>query len=362
MLSGTIRRGLSAAAIGAAALWLSVFPIIAAPQEEEDIRKLMEKSLSVVELDKEIARIGQQKADVGDKLAASRESLARQEAAIATRREDAGRVLRAYYMGDRDFLLTALVSSKTLSNLLATLDYFDVIFSGDRKSLHTYADQYKQIKKTVGALENETSQLADIESRLRAQRERMLALQQDVDASLSGRSDEEKLRLMIDEMTNFWQSVGFYEVKRYFKALSQAMKNIPSWVQENKDMLSIDGFNYTMTIPEEKLNEFLREQNELFQSLDFRFGDDVVTVAGRRDGLEVELSGHYTVEDEPKNGIYFHVDELLFNGLALPDTTRQSLQKEFDLGFYPQKIVSFLRADSVQVKDGNLIIKLSIHL
>ncbi|MFB9325441.1 hypothetical protein ACFFSY_05845 [Paenibacillus aurantiacus] len=361
MPSGTIRRGLCAVAVGTA-LWLSVFPIFAAPQEEEDVRQLLEKSLSVVELDKEIARIAEQKTAVDGKLSASRQALAKQEASIASRRDEAGRVLRAYYMGDRDFLLTALVSTNTLDNLLAMLDYFDVIFTSDRKSLRTYAEQYDQIKMTVGALEHETSQLAAIESQLRAQRARLTALQQDVDASLSGRSDEERLRLLIDEMTNFWKSVGFYEVKRYFKALSQAMKNIPSWVQDNKEMLSIDGFNYTMTIPEEKLNEFLREQNDIFQSLDFRFGDDVVTVAGRRDGLEVELSGHYTVENEPKNGIYFHVDELLFNGLALPDTTRQSLQKEFDLGFYPQKIVSFLRADSVQVKDGNLIIKLSIHL
>ncbi|MFC4103932.1 coiled-coil domain-containing protein [Paenibacillus xanthanilyticus] len=362
MSSGTIRRGLLAAAIGAAALWLSVFPIVAAPQEEEDIRQLLEKSLSVVELDKEIARIAEQQTTVAGKLEASREALARQEASIATRREEAGSVLRAYYMGDRDFLLTALVSSKTLDKLLATLDYFDVLFASDRKSLHAYAGQYQEIKKAIGTLENETKQLDDIESRLRAQRERLAALQQDVDANLSGRSDEEKLRLLIDEMTNFWKNVGFYEVKRYFKALSQAMKNIPSWVQDNKDMLAIDGFNYTMTIPEDKLNEFLREQNELFQSLDFRFGDDMVTVAGKRDGLEVELSGHYTVENEPKNGIYFHVDELMFNGLALPETTRQSLQQEFDLGFYPQKIVSFLRADSVQVKDGNLIIQLSIRL
>ena len=60
--------------------------------------------------------------------------------------------------------------------------------------------------------------------------------------------------------------------------------------------------------------------------------------------------------------ILFHVDELIFNGLALPDTTRAQLEQQFDLGFYPSEIVSFLKAKSVEVKGNDLIIKLSISL
>jgi len=140
------------------------------------------------------------------------------------------------------------------------------------------------------------------------------------------------------------------------------MKNMPDWVQNNKDMLSIDGLNYTLTIPEKKLNEFLREQNEMFNNFEFVFEDDAVSVSGQRDGLDVTITGHYTIENKPDNGILFHVDELKFNGLALPDTTRKSLEEEFDLGFYPQKIVSFLKAKSVSVKDGQLVVKLSVSL
>jgi hypothetical protein len=65
---------------------------------------------------------------------------------------------------------------------------------------------------------------------------------------------------------------------------------------------------------------------------------------------------------EKSGAILFHVDELIFNGLALPDTTRRSLEEEFDLGFYPQKMVSFLKTKSVQIEDGKLIVKLSISL
>ncbi|MCQ6558285.1 coiled-coil domain-containing protein [Paenibacillus mendelii] len=361
-MKGTMRRRIGAAALVALAVWLSVYPVLAQSPEDEEVRRILEKSLSVVELDKEIAHIAEQKKTAGKQLDRSRTELQQQELTIQSKREDAGNVLRAYYMGERDILLTALLSSNSIGDLLAMLDYFDIIFANDQQLLNTYVTQYRSIKKTVAKLDEEAAQLTQIENRLKEQRDRVLALQQDVDDRINGRSDEERLRLMIQEMTDFWSNVGFYEVKRYFKALAQAMKDMPDWVQNNKDMLSIDGLNYTLTIPEEKLNEFLREQNEMFNNFEFVFEDDAVSVSGKRDGLEVAITGHYTIENNPNNGILFHVDELKFNGLALPDTTRRSLEEEFDLGFYPQKIVSFLKANSVSVKDGQLTVKLSVSL
>ncbi|MNY82661.1 hypothetical protein D3C86_2249010 [compost metagenome] len=56
----------------------------------------------------------------------------------------------------------------------------------------------------------------------------------------------------------------------------------------------------------------------------------------------------------------FHIDNVVFNGLELPESTRQDLEDEFDLGFYPGKIVSFLHATEVESKDGVLYVKLGI--
>src|SRR5690606_27082163 len=108
------------------------------------------------------------------------------------------------------------------------------------------------------------------------------------------------------------------------------------------------------------LNTFLREQNELFNHFSFTFSDNIITAYGKKDDIEISVSGHYSVENEPVNGIIFHVDQLFFNGFALPDTTRQALEKEFDLGFYPQLIISFLKANAIEMNDGELVIKLSI--
>ncbi|GGD71157.1 coiled-coil domain-containing protein [Paenibacillus nasutitermitis] len=362
-MRATKRRRLLAFAASAFAVWLTIFPVLAQSPEDEEIRRIMEKSLSVVELDKEIARIADQQKTISGQLDQTRTTLADQEQAMDKHRKDAGAILRAYYTGERDILMNAVLNAGNLTDLLTMLDYFNFIFSSDRQTMNHYKEQYRSLQKGVQQMDKESRQLADVETRLKEQRERVLALTRDVDSSLSGRSDADRLRLMISEMTDFWKNVGLFEVRKYFSALAKAMKNLPDWVQNDKDLLQIDGFNYTLTIPEEKLNAFLRQQNELFRNFAFSFSGGVVTVTGQRDGLEVKLTGRYTVEETDEGtAILFHVEELVFNGLALPDTTRQSLEDEFDLGFYPQRIVSFLKAKSVSIEDGNLIVKLAVKL
>ncbi|NBD22816.1 coiled-coil domain-containing protein [Paenibacillus glycinis] len=361
-MQGTIRRRIAGFAVLALASWLMVYPALAEPAApvDEETRSVLEKSLSVVEIDKEIGRIQTEQSAVKAKLASSQAALDKQEAAIAQKREDAGKVIRAYYTGERDVLITALLSTRNLSGLLAVLDFFDQIFASDKITLNDYKNHYQALKKSMAALNAQSARLDEVEGRLKKQRERVVALQQDVDAALDGRTDADKLRAMIDEYTNYWQNVGLVEVNRYFKALSKAMGQIPAWVENNKDLLEIDGFNYTLTIPDDKLNEFLRAQNDIFDNFAFAFEQDKVVITGKRDDLEVELSGHYSLESN--GSILFHVDELVFNGLALPDTTRAQLERQFDLGFYPSEIVSFLKAKSVEVKGNDLIIKLSIGL
>ncbi|MNP60875.1 hypothetical protein D3C76_1560010 [compost metagenome] len=88
----------------------------------------------------------------------------------------------------------------------------------------------------------------------------------------------------------------------------------------------------------------------------------MITAQGSREGINLKVEGHYTVENEPQNSIVFHVDRLLFNGLDLPDTTRKELENDFDLGFYPKKIVPFVEATEATIHKGTLIIKLKIAL
>jgi hypothetical protein len=340
---------------------LSPLPLQAEPTDEET-RLLLEKSLSVIEIDKEIDRIAIRKQEAAAGISRSEALLVAKEAEIAARREEAGHVVRSYYMGERDMLLGALVSFDSLSELFTMLDYIDVIFSRDKNTLNMYQAQYRAISKDRDTLAAEQAQLYDIEGQLIAQRNRMIALQAQIDSTLSGSGDADRLRRLIDELTNYWQTVGLHEVNRYFGAMADAMQDLPEWMKANNNFLEIDGFNYTLRLPEDELNRFLREKNPMFDSFEFRFQSDKVIAHGKREGLEIEISGHYSVEDKPVNALLFHVDDLIFNDLHLPDTTRAKLEKQFDLGFYPQKIVPFVKADSVAVKDGELIVKLKVEM
>lgn len=242
------------------------------------------------------------------------------------------------------------------------MDYAEIILTHDKHTLNTYVEQYRMVKEGYRQLETRRGELTDIEEQLQAQRERVLALEKQVEEQLAGRSDADRIRILMKELTSYWETAGLDEVKQYFSALSKAMKKLPDFVQNNKQLLEIKGFQYTIRVPEDDLNSFLREQNDIFNNFSFDFIDGKVIAQGKRENMEIKITGHYTIENDPKNAILFHVDELLFNGFSLPDTTRRALEEEFDLGFYPDLIVSFLKANAVEMKDGQLTIKLNLKL
>ncbi|WP_201001481.1 hypothetical protein [Paenibacillus glycanilyticus] len=339
-------------------------PVMAEPQltEDEQVNQILEKSLSIVEIDKEIARIQAEKEKVAGDMSVTDKRIAQREQEIKEKREEAGKVLRAYYMGERELLLRAIISFHSIHDLFAMLDYVDIIFSRDRNTLDSYTKEYKSLKEEYVKLDGRKTELEEIENRLQTQRSRVAQLEQQIDGQLAGRSDADRLRLLMQELTNYWESAGLEEVEQYFDALSKAMNKLPSWIEDNKEYLEINGFNYTIHIPEDALNAFLREQDKRFNDFSFRFEDGKVIASGKHDNMEIAVSGHYTVEDKPKNGIVFHVDELLFNGFALPDTTRKALEDKFDLGFYPGDIIKFIQAKSVEMKDKELTVYLKMKL
>ncbi|GLX68244.1 coiled-coil domain-containing protein [Paenibacillus glycanilyticus] len=345
-------------------LALCKLPVMAEPQltEDEQANQILEKSLSIVEIDKEITRIQAEKQKVTEDMSDTDKRIAEREQEIKQKREDAGKVLRAYYMGEREVLLRALLSFDSLHELFAMLDYVDLIFKQDRNTLDSYTKEYTSLKEEYTKLGTRKTELEEIENKLQTQRSRVAALEKQIDGDLAGRSDADRLRLMMQELTHYWETAGLAEVESYFDALSKAMNKLPSWLENHKQYLDINGFNYTIHIPADVLNDFLREQDERFKDFAFSFEDGKITASGNHDNMEIAVGGHYTVEETPKNGIVFHVDELLFNGFALPDTTRKTLEEKFDLGFYPGDIISFIQAKSVEVKNNELIVYLKMKL
>lgn len=348
---------LTSTAYLSAGLPLSSPPSI--PDNEETLR-LLEQSLSSAEIEREIDRISAEQKVLEKKVDQLQEQAAAKETAIADQRERAGAIIRSYYMGDRDGLLNALLSAKSIGRMIALFDYYEIIIGRDQDILSQYEEQYKDMKGTLTALLRSRKELTELKTALMEQKTRVAALNEEIEGGIRASSDPESMSLLLQEFTKYWENIGIHEVKTYFKALSSAMNHLPQFVQKHDGILTRKGMTYNLALKEEDLNEFLVSQNELFKDFAFHFNNNQVTASGTSGGLTLTLTGHYTIQDEPVSGLMFHVDNVVFNGLELPDSTRQSLEEEFDLGFYPEKIVSFLHATEVESREGVLYVKLSI--
>ncbi|BCG60259.1 hypothetical protein [Paenibacillus sp. URB8-2] len=328
--------------------------------DNAETRRLMQQTLSAAEIQKEIERIGTEQSLLEQTTTALTRQAAEKKKDIAEKEKRAGAVVRAYYTGDRDPLITALLSAKTLSKWFILLDYYEMIMGRDKEILAEYEQQYKGMQTTLAAAERSSKELAELKSALEEQKLRIEALHKDIEDGIQSSGDPQNMTALLEEFTAYWQNIGMHEVKTYFKALSSAMDHLPEYVESRDGVLTRRGMTYDLNLKEEDLNAFLHSQNKLFNNFAFTFNNGSVTAAGKDGDLSLRLQGHYTIQEEPVNGLMFHVDSIVFNGLELPDTTRASLEEEFDLGFYPSKIVSFLHATEVDSKDGVLHVRLGL--
>lgn len=328
--------------------------------DNEETRKLLEQTLSSAEIEREIIKVTADQHALEEKVEILNKQAAEKETAIAGQQEHAGAILRSYYMGERDGLLNAFLSAKSISRFLAIFDYYEIIIGNDRDILSQYEEQYKDLKATLKSAERSSDELKRLRSALEEQKIRVAALNKEIEAGVRDSSDPESMTALLKEFTLYWENIGLHEVKTYFKALSSAMNKLPQFVQNREGVLTRKGMTYELKLKEEDLNEFLQSQNELFRDFAFHFNDGSITASGRSGALALSLTGHYTIQEEPINGLIFQVDHVVFNGLELPESTRLTLEEEFDLGFYPGKIVSFLRATAVDSREGVLHVKLSI--
>lgn len=335
--------------------------LLAAPLTNEELQ-ILNDSLSIIEIDREIARIEGQQTETRQSITLLTEQLTDKNEQIKSSQHAAGKRIAAYYMGERESLLSALLSADSLYDFFALLDYYQIIAERDHYILSTYKTEYASIKQTKDKLDNLQASLSTMKIKLQEQRERVAALQSSVDGSLNASLDPEKLKAMIEELTLYWENIGLYEVRRYFRALAGAMSDFSDFFQQYPSSLTSGKGGYTVVIQQADLNKFLYTKDELLTNMSFQFEEGKIIAQGSRDGINLRLEGHYTLQKEPENCIVFHVDRLVFNGLELPDTTRKELENDFDLGFYPKKIVPFVEATEATIHKGTLTIKLKLAL
>lgn len=330
--------------------------------EQQDTVDVLQNSLSIVEIDHEIKRTEDEQNKIAAKQQELKIELAKHKQEISKHEERAGAIIRSYYMGDRDQLLRIFLRLDSFRSLQVVASYYEMIISSDQDTLRAYQNKYKQLQSTSSRLDQSASELAELKQNLIYQKERISALEKEVEDTLASSNQRETMEKLIKELTSYWNNTGINEVKRYFNALADAMENLPTYIQNEPGIIAMNGSTYTIRITETQLNDFLRSENEIFNDFSFRFTDQYIIASGKKDDLELAVQGHYTVINDPENGILFHVDKLIFNQFELPDTTRNMLEEEFDLGFYPQKLMSFIKATDVSTKANLLEVTMELSL
>src|SRR5690606_7286119 len=96
-------------------LLLSFTPSTQAELTIDEIQQLLQESLTVSEIDREVARIAEEEKTVALHIRQTEQDITLQNDKVAATREHAGKVLRAYYMGDRDSLWLLLFHANSFS-------------------------------------------------------------------------------------------------------------------------------------------------------------------------------------------------------------------------------------------------------
>ncbi|MDQ1912967.1 hypothetical protein RAC89_21465 [Paenibacillus sp. GD4] len=323
-------------------------------------RNLLQKGLTLFEIEQELARIALEDAALAKRLAETESQIQDAEKASLEAKQHAAKVIRAYYMGDRDALWFLMFSIRSLSDALTTMEYLQMILASDKEALHKHTQNNEALKRLRASLAASQAELQLTKDKYMKERARQTMLQKELNEELSQNKEAERILKEMLTLNQTWQEKGIPLFRTYFKALAEASKDIPELAGGSGSNLIMNGFNYTFQITEQELNDFLRKKNELFHNMTFRFTTDYVIASGKQDNIDVLIKGSYQLAEKNSGVKYvrFRINELHFNGYPLPDTTAADLEKEFDLGIYPQNVARFLQVTQVRIEEG----KLSLHL
>lgn len=339
----------------------SLLPVVAEEQPAlEHTRELLQKSLTIVELDREIERLSEQEVHLTAQIHKTDADIAEQEIKMAKARDNAGRVLRAYYMGERNQIWSLLLHTDSFSDAIAVYQYLNMIFVNDRKRLAAYSDSHEKLKALREQLVAADNELKEIKAEFIAQRDNRIALQQQVDEELASSPEATEVFKQMVDLTTAWKDKGLPVFRDYFQAISTEMKSISELLAGDNRSKYMNGL--TFQISDQDLITFFRGKNPLFDNIDFSFQDGAFSASGSEEDVEVTIKGRYIIEHQEVSLLRFQVDELTFNGFVLPESTNRSLEEEFPLGFSPESIISFVQASEVSTEDGMLTIKLKLKL
>ncbi|MEW9701654.1 coiled-coil domain-containing protein [Paenibacillus sp. SI8] len=361
---------ITAILMSAIVLLYIAFPTCAVWAEEtkepiSEAKELVQKGLTIYEIDKEVARLNEQDANIVEQIQRNEQEIEKQDRDVQTTRKHAAKVLRAYYTGDRDSIWMLIFSVNSFADALKMFEYLQMILNNDHRSLSTFTESFTKLKNLQIDLVANRGELQKTKDKYMLQRERIVRLQEELDKQLAVSAQANVIEDQIKSLNTQWKEQGVPLFREYLTNLSIAFNELPHYVTEgsNKYLDLSNIKNPVITITDADFNTYIHNKNELLQNLQFEFTDDHIIAKGKKDTISINLQGNFILKEKPDmNEVHFIVNQLEFNGYQLPDTTIEDFMKEFQLGFVPKKYINYLDVVGVETKNGSAIVKLKLTL
>jgi peptidoglycan hydrolase CwlO-like protein len=328
--------------------------------DTKEAQSLLQRGLTIYEIDRELERLNEQDKKISDQIQNTGIDMVKQDKNVQASRKHAGRVLRAYYSGDRDNIWLLIFTVRSFTDALHTFEYLNMIVQNDHRALNTFTASYQQLQKLKTQLEASRIELQKTKDNYLKQRVRLVELQAELDKQLAVSVQGKVVEAQIKVLNEEWKLKGLPLFRQFFEKLSIAFFDLPELLTKDagKNLVFEGSKGAVFTLTDQSLNSFLQSKNELFTQLSFRFTEGKVLVSGKKDDADIQIKGNFLlIPGQDMNEVRFTVDQLVFNGFQLPDTTIASLQEEFGLGFFPKKSAK-VEVTEVLNQEGKLVIRL----
>lgn len=331
---------------------------------QDEAKELLQKGLTIFEIDKEVARLNEQDATIGEQIKQNEQDIVKQSGNVDATRKHAGKVLRAYYTGDRDSIWMLLFAANSFTDVLRMFEYLQMIITNDHRSLAKFTDSFQKLTKLQTELANSRTELQVTKDKFLQQRERLVKLQEELDKQLAISAQAQVIAAQIKNLNDQWKQEGLPLARDYLDNLSMAFRELPQFLMQDSKYISMTSTTPVINLTDADFNTYLHSKSELLKTLNFEFKDGSMVATGKKGELQIAIQGNFVLltNAENLNEIRFVVDNLEFNSFKLPDTTIEDFTKEFSLGFVPKKVVSYLDVISVETKKGVAVVKLKLSL
>ncbi len=325
----------------------------------EDTMKLLQEGLTISEIDREVERLSAQELAMNEEIVQTESSILLASDKVEATREHAGRVLRSYYMGERDSLWLLLLRANSFVDALSVYQYLQVIAESDRHAIDRHTTAYQQLQELHAMLLQQRTELVEVKQAFLEQRDRVAKLQAELDQKLAEQANRDELIAQIEQLNNEWRTNGLPVFRQFLQAMTDAMANLSEYLLDNENALeAVDRKNFLFHIEEDALNRFLREQDDVFEQFKYALTNEHIIITGKLGNTAIEIKGHYEIQHEPEEALRFMLDELIYNAFTLPDTTRLEMQQQFKMTFYPAQhpLTSIMTFSAVELQQGVLTI------